>query len=39
MFEDFVQEKVNEGRGIFGLYPPDPATKEEFAKWRAAAKR
>jgi regulator of RNase E activity RraA len=39
VFEDFVQEKVNEGRGIFGLYPPTPETREEFAKWRAAAKR
>jgi regulator of RNase E activity RraA len=39
VFEDFVQEKVNEGRGIFGLYPPNPEAREEFAKWRAAKKR
>lgn len=39
VFEDFVQEKVNEGHGIFGLYPPTPETREEFAKWRAAKKR
>ncbi len=39
VFEDFVQEKVNEGRGIFGLYPPGPEAREEFAKWRAAHKR
>jgi regulator of RNase E activity RraA len=39
VFEDFVQEKVNEGRGIFGLYPPTPETREEFTKWRAAKKR
>ena len=39
VFEDFVQEKVNEGRGIFGLYPPGPEAREEFAKWRAANKR
>jgi len=34
VFEDFVQEQVEAGRGIFGLYPPDPATKEEFKRWR-----
>ncbi len=39
VFEDFVQEKVNEGRGIFGLYPPGPEAREEFAQWRAAHKR
>jgi regulator of RNase E activity RraA len=39
VFEDFVQEKVNEGRGIFGLYPPGPEAREEFARWRAAKKR
>src|ERR671916_2280791 len=33
VFEDFVQEQVNAGRGIFGLYPPDPATREEFQTW------
>jgi regulator of RNase E activity RraA len=37
-FEDFVQEKVLEGRSTFGLYPPtDPATLEEFARWKANA--
>ncbi len=40
VFEDFVQEKVLEGRSILGLYPPtDPATKDEFAAWRAARGR
>ncbi|MCP5271368.1 MAG: ribonuclease activity regulator RraA [Burkholderiaceae bacterium] len=40
VFEDFVQEKVLEGRSILGLYPPtDPATKDEFAAWRAACGR
>ena len=39
VFEDFVQEKVNEGCGIFGLYPPGPEAREEFAQWRAAHKR
>ena len=34
VFEDFVQEKVEEGRTIFGLYPPTPETREEFARWR-----
>jgi len=38
-FEDFVQEKVMEGRGIFGLYPPTPETREEFARWRKDSKR
>lgn len=33
-FENFVLEKVNEGRSIKGLYPPtDPKTMEEFEKW------
>ncbi len=39
-FEDFVTEKVNEGRTIIGLYPAtDDAVKPEFAAWRAANKR
>ena len=39
-FEDFVQEKVLEGRSILGLYPPtDEATRGEFAGWRAARGR
>ena len=39
-FEDFVTEKVNEGRSILGLYPAtDPAVKPEFAAWRTAKKR
>jgi regulator of RNase E activity RraA len=34
-FEDFVQEKVMEGRSILGLYPPtDPQTKIDFESWR-----
>jgi regulator of RNase E activity RraA len=39
VFEDFVLEKVTEGRGIFGLYPPAAEAREEFARWRAANKR
>jgi len=34
-FEDFVQEKVLEGRTIIGLYPPtNPQTGIDFAAWR-----
>jgi regulator of RNase E activity RraA len=38
-FEDFVQEQVEQGRSIFGLYPPLPETREEFARWREVRKR
>ncbi|MDB5375120.1 MAG: ribonuclease regulator RraA [Belnapia sp.] len=39
-FEDFVTEKVHEGRSIRGLYPPtDEANLAEFAAWRAAKGR
>jgi regulator of RNase E activity RraA len=39
-FEDFVQEKVLEGRSILGLYPPtDEASRTEFATWRATRGR
>jgi regulator of RNase E activity RraA len=39
-FEDFVSEKVMEGRSILGLYPPtDPASVTEFAAWRQARGR
>ena len=34
-FEDFVIEKVGEGRSILGLYPPtDEKSKTDFAVWR-----
>jgi len=34
-FENFVTERVNEGRGIIGLYPATKdETKEDFAQWR-----
>ena len=34
-FEDFVTEKVNEGRSILGLYPPtDETSRDDFAAWR-----
>ncbi|BEP43766.1 ribonuclease activity regulator RraA [Variovorax sp. 375MFSha3.1] len=36
-FEDFVQEKVLEGRSILGLYPPtDEHSRTDFAAWRQA---
>jgi regulator of RNase E activity RraA len=39
-FEDFVTEKVLEGRSILGLYPPtDEQIKLDFAAWRAAKGR
>lgn len=37
VFEDFVQEKVMEGRSVLGLYPPnEEATRAEFKAWREA---
>lgn len=34
-FEDFVTEKVLEGRTILGLYPAtEEQTKTDFAAWR-----
>jgi regulator of RNase E activity RraA len=39
-FEDFVAEKVLEGRSILGLYPAtDPQTNVDFAAWRKAKGR
>jgi regulator of RNase E activity RraA len=39
-FEDFVAEKVNEGRSILGLYPPtDERSRAEFAAWRLEKRR
>jgi regulator of RNase E activity RraA len=39
-FEDFVTEKVLEGRSILGLYPPtDPQSQLDFAGWRRAKGR
>jgi len=39
-FEDFVQEKVMEGRSILGLYPAtEEKTRTEFAAWRKARNR
>ncbi len=37
VFEDFVQEQVNAGTSIIGLYPPThDTTQEHFAAWRKA---
>jgi hypothetical protein len=34
-FEDFVVEKVVEGRSTVGLYPPtDERSKTDFEAWR-----
>ena len=39
-FEDFVTEKVMEGRSILGLYPPtDEQSRREFELWRTAKGR
>jgi regulator of RNase E activity RraA len=39
-FEDFVQEKVLEGRSILGLYPPtEEQSRTDFVSWRSARGR
>lgn len=39
-FEDFVTEKVQEGRSILGLYPPtEEQSRLDFAAWRKAKGR
>ena len=39
-FEDFVQEKVMEGRSILGLYPAtEEKTRTDFAAWRKERNR
>ena len=35
LFETFVIERVREGASTFGLYPPDEASKQAYAAWRA----
>jgi regulator of RNase E activity RraA len=40
VFEDFVIEKVQEGRSILGLYPPtDDASRKDFEAWRREQSR
>ncbi len=34
VFEDFVEDRVKAGQGIFGLYPPGPEAEAEFRDWR-----
>ena len=34
VFEDWVEDRVKEGRSIFGLYPPDEKTWQEFQDWK-----
>jgi regulator of RNase E activity RraA len=34
VFEDWVEDQVKKGRGIFGLYPPSAETKAEFETWK-----
>ena len=34
VFEDWVEARVKEGRSIFGLYPPSPATRAEFEAFK-----
>ena len=39
-FEDFVTEKVQEGRSILGLYPPtEEQSRRDFEQWRNAKGR
>lgn len=38
LFEDWVEMKVKEGRGILGLYPPNAETKAEYEAWKARKK-
>lgn len=33
--EEFIQQKIAGGASIIGVYPPDEATKAEYATWRA----
>lgn len=34
LFEDWVEDQVKKGRGIFGLYPPSAEVKAEFEAYR-----
>ncbi|MDQ0134381.1 hypothetical protein J2T08_002299 [Neorhizobium galegae] len=34
VFEDFVEERVRAGKGIFGLYPPEAEAEQAFREWR-----
>lgn len=32
-YDEFAAEKIREGRGVVGLYPPTDASRAEFAVW------
>jgi regulator of RNase E activity RraA len=38
LFEDWVEARVAEGRGIFGLYPPSAETRAEFEAWKKSGR-
>jgi regulator of RNase E activity RraA len=38
LFETFVTEQVRAGSSIFGLYPPDEASRQAFAAWKSKRK-
>jgi len=38
LFEDWVEERVKEGRSIFGLYPADAKTRAEFESFKKSKK-
>jgi regulator of RNase E activity RraA len=38
IFEDWVEDQVKKGRGIFGLYPPSADTRAEFEAWKKSRK-
>lgn len=37
-FETYVQERVLQGDGLFGLYPPSPEVREAYRSWRKGQK-
>ncbi|WGD29747.1 ribonuclease activity regulator RraA [Ancylobacter sp. WKF20] len=34
-YEEFAEEKINEGRSIFGLFPATEASRREYDAWKA----
>jgi regulator of RNase E activity RraA len=34
-FEAFAQQKVESGESVTGLYPPSPAMRDDYERWRA----
>jgi regulator of RNase E activity RraA len=37
-YDEFAAEKIREGRGVLGLYPPTDASRAEFAGWDSRRK-